>query len=61
MTSPDTFLRLMRTRPEEQMPTPRVLGVAAFSLCQRKPYATILRALERSLPIALLPEREAAP
>jgi transposase len=59
-TSPDTLLRLIRAQPEEQVPTPRVLGVDDFSFCKRKTYGTILLDLERRIPIDLLPDREAA-
>ncbi|HEY6408107.1 MAG TPA: transposase family protein, partial [Ktedonobacteraceae bacterium] len=58
-TSPDTLLRLIRVQPEEQVPTPRVLGVDDFSLCKRKTYGTILLDLERRIPIDMLPDREA--
>jgi transposase len=58
--SPDTFLRLIRAQPEEQAPTPRVLGVDDFSFCKRKSYGTILIDLERRIPIDILPDREAA-
>jgi transposase len=60
VTSPDSLLRLIRTQPEEQIPTPRVLGVDDFSFCKRKTYGTILLDLERRIPIDLLPDREAA-
>ena len=59
-TSPDTLLRLIRTQPEEQVSTPRVLGVDDFSFCKRKTYGTILLDLERRIPIDILPDREAA-
>ena len=59
-TSPDTFLRLIRAQPEEQAPTPRVLGVDDFSFCKRKSCGTILLDLERRIPIDILPDREAA-
>jgi transposase len=58
--SPDTLLRLIRAQPEEQTPTPRVLGVDDFSFCKRKTYGTILIDLERRVPVDLLPDREAA-
>jgi transposase len=57
-TSPDTLLRLIRTQPEHQMPTPRVLGVDDFSFCKRKSYGTILLDLEKRVPVDLLPDRE---
>ncbi|HLH60740.1 MAG TPA: ISL3 family transposase [Ktedonobacteraceae bacterium] len=59
-TSPDTLLRLIRAQPEEQVPTPRVLGIDDFSFCKRKTYGTILLDLERRIPIDVLPDREAA-
>lgn len=58
--SPDTFLRLIRAQPEEQAPTPRVLGVDDFSFGQRKSYGPILIDLERRIPRDILPDREAA-
>ncbi len=58
--SPDTLLRLIRAQPEEQVPTPRILGVDDFSFCKRKTYGTILLDLERRVPIDILPDREAA-
>ena len=60
VTSPDTLLRLIRAQPEEQVPTPRILGVDDFSFCKRKTYGTILLDLERRVPIDILPDREAA-
>ena len=59
VTSPDTLLRLIRAQPEEEVPTPRVLGVDDFSFCKRKTYGTILLDLERRIPIDILPDREA--
>ena len=58
--SPDTLLRLIHAQPEEQVSTPRVLGVDDFSFCKRKTYGTILLDLERTIPIDVLPDREAA-
>ena len=60
VTSPDTLLRLIHAQPEEQISTPRVLGVDDFSFCKRKTYGTILLDLERRIPIDVLPDREAA-
>jgi transposase len=56
----DTFLRLIRAQPEEQAPTPRVLGADDFSFGKRKSYGTILIDLEKRIPIDILPDREAA-
>lgn len=49
-TSPDTLLRLIRTHPENQAPTPRVLGLDDFSFCKRRTYGTILIDLEKQKP-----------
>src|SRR5438874_156830 len=54
-TSPDTLLRLIRAQPEEQVSTPRVLGVDDFSFCKRKSYGTILIDLEKRVPVDILP------
>lgn len=59
ITSPDTLLRLIRAQPDEQVPTPRVLGVDDFSFCKRKRYGTILIDLEKRVPVDILPDREA--
>jgi len=59
--SRNTLLRLLRQQPAPSCPTPRVLGVDDFALRKRQTYGTILVDLERRQPVALLPERTAAP
>src|SRR6267142_2361373 len=56
-----TLLRLLRRQPAPSFPTPRVLGVDDVALRKRQTYGTILVDLERRQPVALLPERTAAP
>src|SRR5712671_6226714 len=59
--SRNTLLRLLRKLPLPALPTPRVLGVDDFALRKRHTSGTILVDLERRQPVALLPERTAAP
>jgi transposase len=55
--SHDTLLSLIRSVPETEMNTPRVLGVDDWSKCKRRSYGTILVDLEAHRPVDLLPER----
>lgn len=60
VTSPDTLLRLIRGTPENEYPTPRILGVDDWSWKRGHTYGTILLDLERQVPVEVLPDREAS-
>jgi transposase len=59
-TSPDTLLRLIRKRPEENRPTPRVLGVDDWAKRKGQTYGIILVDLEKRCPVDLLEDRTSA-
>lgn len=57
--SADTLLRLIRDTPEDEIETPRVLGVDDWAFRKGHHYGTILVDLEARRPVDLLPERSA--
>jgi transposase len=59
-TSPDTLLRLIRGCPEDDLPTPSVLGVDDWAIHKGLTYGTILVDLERHRPVDVLPDRSSA-
>lgn len=52
-----TILRLIRTTPQQNKPTPRIVGVDEWAWRKGRRYGTILVDLERHQPVELLPER----
>jgi hypothetical protein len=57
--SPDTLLRLARSLPEGEAPSPRCLGLDDFALRKGQIYGTLFVDLEAHQPIDLIPERSA--
>ncbi len=57
--SRNTLLGLIRKLPLPSSPDPQTLGVDDFAFCKRQKYGTILVDLDKSCPVALLPDRNA--
>jgi len=55
--SPDTILRLIRTRELPSAASPRVIGIDDWAWKRRLRYGTLICDLERGMPIDLLPDR----
>ena len=58
--SSSTLLRVVLNADDEQVSTPRVLGLDNWAFRKGNTYGTILVDLEKNKPIDLLPDREAA-
>ena len=57
--SADTVIRILLKKPDQEFPTPKVLGIDDWSFRKGKTYGTILVDLEKQQTIDLLPDREA--
>ncbi len=55
--SPDTLLRMIRDTPNQEVATPRCLGVDDWAIRKGRKYRTILVDLERHAVVDLLPDR----
>lgn len=55
--SADTLLRIIRRSPQDNLPTPRYLGVDDWAMKKGRTYGTILCDLERHTVVDLLPDR----
>jgi transposase len=58
--SADTLLRIIRHAPQDNLPTPRYLGIDDWAMKKGRTYGTILVDLERHTVVDLLPDRTSA-